>query len=47
MKKKVGTVLEAEVLGKAKERAVRERRPLAELFELTGASQPLTHSAHC
>ena len=33
MKKKIGTVLEQEVLAEAKRRAAREHRPLSELFQ--------------
>lgn len=33
MKKKIGTVLEEDILTEAKERAVREGRPLAEILQ--------------
>lgn len=33
MKKKIGTVMEEDVLAEAKQRAAREHRPLAELFQ--------------
>ena len=33
MKKKIGTVLEEEILGEAKARAAREHRALSELFQ--------------
>ena len=32
-KKKIGTVLDPEILGEAKQRAARENRPLSELFQ--------------
>lgn len=32
-KKKIGTVLDPEILGEAKQRAAREHRPLSELFQ--------------
>ena len=33
MKKKIGTIVEEEILIEAKKRAVRERRPLADIFQ--------------
>jgi hypothetical protein len=33
MKKKIGTLLEEEILSKAKERARRDRRPLADVIQ--------------
>lgn len=33
MKKKIGTILDIEILTKAKERAIREGRPLADLLQ--------------